>query len=273
MKLFYFLPLVAFVFSCSESITTQSNANSTATQVDSILLNETDPIVENESPINFEFPSLDSLLISASLYEIDPNAETILLCHQAGYNRHEYDEIAPKLNDLGFNCITIDQRSGGIVFDIMNETTDRAITIELPVDYLDAEQDIIAAIDYSFEKYGKKIILWGSSYSSALALQIGANSTKLKAVVSFSPGDYFGDKKPLLSEIMPSFPLPFFITSSKSEAKEISLFLNGMDTDNKHIQFSPTAQGKHGSRALWENHDGNKEYWNAITTFLKQFLS
>jgi hypothetical protein len=37
----------------------------------------------------------------------------ILLSHQAGSNRAEYAPIAPRLVKPGFNCLAIDQRSGG----------------------------------------------------------------------------------------------------------------------------------------------------------------
>ena len=38
---------------------------------------------------------------------------TILLFHQAGTNRGEYEPIAPRLNAVGFDTLAIDQRSGG----------------------------------------------------------------------------------------------------------------------------------------------------------------
>ena len=74
------------------------------------------------------FPSNDGLEISADVYIADPNKDTafIVLFHQAGWSRGEYLEIAPKLNALGFNVMAVDQRSGGAINDVNNESTQRA---------------------------------------------------------------------------------------------------------------------------------------------------
>jgi len=71
------------------------------------------------------FPSKDGLTITADTYITNPDNKTpfIVLFHQAGWSRGEYNEIAPKLNKLGFNCMAVDQRSGGSVNGIQNETT------------------------------------------------------------------------------------------------------------------------------------------------------
>ena len=66
--------------------------------------------------------------------------------------------------------MAIDQRSGGPIADQANETNQRALAKGLNVDYLDAIPDIKAAISYASNRYNKKVILWGSSYSSTLVL-------------------------------------------------------------------------------------------------------
>lgn len=266
MKNYYFLLLSLIIISCGENSNTESETVSNSEIDTTQTTSEVE--IEEEYPIPVEFSSLDKITISGAIYKIDETSPSILLCHQAGYNRHEYDEIAPKLNDLGFNCITIDQRSGGVLNDFTNQTADRAIEQNLPVEYVDAEQDIIAAIDFTYDYFKQPVILWGSSYSSALALHIGATNDKLKAVVSFSPGDYFGDKKPLLKTTMLDMDLPYFITSSKDEATAITDFLKGRRPSENQIQFIPQAAGLHGSKALWENNPSQDEYWNAIKDFL-----
>ncbi len=35
------------------------------------------------------------------------------------------------------------------------------------------------------------------------------------------------------------------------------------------VFFKPKKEGKHGSKALWSNNPDNKEYWEALTKFLK----
>ena len=96
-----YLSCFSLLISCADTKPTNSETLLASTN-DSLKIEN--PIVEEEiskAPEYVEFPSLDGLPISATVYEISPEAYTILLCHQAGYNMHEYDEIAPRLNDLG----------------------------------------------------------------------------------------------------------------------------------------------------------------------------
>src|SRR5262245_40220575 len=69
-----------------------------------------------------EFPSGDGLMITAIVYEIDSTSPVIVLCHQARMSNYEYAEIAPKLNQMGFNCLAADLRSGGSMDAHENET-------------------------------------------------------------------------------------------------------------------------------------------------------
>ncbi len=221
-------------------------------------------------PEKVEFPSRDGLLISAIVYEISDDAPVILLCHQARFNKFEYAGIARELNKLGFNCVAIDQRSGGPISNQPNETNLRARKAGKPTSYLDAEQDILAAIDYVANRYQKPSILWGSSYSSTLALYIAASNDKVSAVVSFSPGNYFAKEKGSLIDILPTFKKPMFITSSKEEIKYIDELLRKMDLNDKQIHFKPEGTGYHGSRSLWQGMPGGDEYWKAIKAFLAE---
>lgn len=220
-------------------------------------------------PEKITFPSLDGLAITANLYHSDTNAPVILLCHQAGYNKYEYTRIAETLVEKGFTCVAIDQRSGGPLGEEENETTLKAIALGKPIDYLDAEQDIVAAVNYASNKYNKKIILWGSSYSSTLALWIALENKNVAAVISFSPGDYFIEEKGSLTEKLKNLNKPMFVTSSKTEAVEINTMLANVQMDSTKIQFTPKSIGKHGSRALWQTSEDNQEYWTAVSNFLE----
>ena len=226
--------------------------------------------VKKHQPIAIEFKSLDGLLISGDLYEIDKNKPVILLCHQAGYNKVEYADIAPKLNEMGYNCLAIDQRSGGSFAGKPNKTFQRAKEKGLPIEYIDAQQDIVSAIDLLNKKYNKKVIIWGSSYSSSLVLFELLQNKNVKGSISFSPGDYFGDKKPSLSTVFSKVEKPFFITSSKQEAVTLSALVDKKQLKENQIQFIPESDGFHGSRALWEGQEGADEYWEAIKIFLKK---
>jgi len=215
------------------------------------------------------FQSLDSLLITGHLYVANPDFPYILLCHQAGFNKFEYKDIALKINKLGFNCMAIDQRSGGTVDSIYeNQTARRAEEKNLPTTYLDAEQDIIAAINYVSKLCGKPIILVGSSYSASLSLKIAAQNSNVKAVAAFSPGEYFGDKL-IVAQSIKGMSKPVFVTSSKKEAPAVSALISEVKSDIK-IQYTPQADGRHGASAMWEKFEFSAEYWKAFSDFLEK---
>ena len=98
------------------------NHNSEITATVSEKLNE---------PRKIQFLSLDSLIVTANLYDRGNEFPVILLCHQAGFNKIEYTEIAKTLYNKGFNCLAIDQRSGGNILESFNETLLEANITEL----------------------------------------------------------------------------------------------------------------------------------------------
>ncbi|MFZ5551731.1 MAG: alpha/beta hydrolase [Bacteroidota bacterium] len=214
-----------------------------------------------------EFPSKDGLLISANSYEITNSHQYILLCHQAGYSRGEYKETAKKFNELGYNCLAIDARSGDECNDMVNETAKRAKAAKKGTTYLDAEQDIIAAIEYISGKTGQKVVLCGSSYSASLALKIGKENENVEAVLAFSPGEYMRDVN--LAETIKGFNKPVFITSAKSEVKDYEGIAAAIESTIKDI-FVPAEEGIHGSSALWEETKNHTEYWAAVEKFLEK---
>lgn len=213
-------------------------------------------------------PSLDGVLIHGKLYESTvQNSKVMLLCHQAEYSKGEYNETAPKLKKMGYTCLAIDQRSGLSVNGDVNLTARNAKDRELPTTFDDAEQDIRSALYFLFEKYERKIILFGSSYSAALVLKIAASEKdKVEMVVVFSPGEYLHDEK-TVNKSLQKLDMPVFITCSQEEIKSTTTLLDGVD-NKKMVFFKPTKEGKHGSKALWASNSNSKEYWNALTEFL-----
>jgi len=205
--------------------------------------------------IQVEFPSLDGLMMNANIYEINKSSP-----------------IIQKLNKQGFNCMAIDQRSGGPIANQVNETALRALEQKKGINFADAEPDIIAAIDYAKEKYSGKLILWGSSYSATLAIYIGLNNQKVEAAIAFSPGDYWDDERGDLSKILKKFSKPLFITSAKMEAEGMNKILSGVELGDNQMYYEPKEMGHHGSRALWEGQIGGVEYWEAVTKFLSRLL-
>lgn len=232
-----------------------------------------DSIAQVKEPFKkLEFQSLDSLLISANLYEIDKQAPLIILCHQRGFNKFEYAGIAERLNGLGFNCLAIDQRCGGPIANQPNETWLRAIDANKPVDFLDAEQDIKAAINYGYSLYNNNVILLGSSYSSTLCVYEAISNDSVDAVIAFSPGNYFfyDGVKPDLTLLMKDFKKPFFLTAANNEMPYVRELVLSTPRSEKQVVFAPEGEGWHGARALWPNQEDGEEYWVALEKFLNQ---
>ena len=221
------------------------------------------------------FPSKDGLTVTADLYKSHPSSSPfIVLFHQAGWSRGEYGEIAPKLNEMGFNCLAVDLRSGGGVNGIKNETNAAAKRANKGTDYLDTYQDIEAAIDYTKSNQVQgKILIWGSSYSSSLVLKYaGDNVGDLDGVLSFSPGEYFkSESKSYVVSSVKNISIPVFVTSSKNEKNSWENIFAAMPSSQKR-SFLPKTKGNHGSKALWSKFADSNEYWEAVSSFLSQFL-
>jgi pimeloyl-ACP methyl ester carboxylesterase len=217
------------------------------------------------------FESTDGIKIHADIYDnnVDENLPVILLFHQAGYSRGEYRPIAPMLNELGYACISIDQRSGNKVNGIINETHLQAVKKGLGSNYIDALTDLRATVDYALEKYqNRKIILWGSSYSSSLIFILGTEyKTQVKALLAFSPGEYFTYREKEIKDFAKLVECPVFITSARSEKKDWESIYEAINT-TKYFYF-PDFKGYHGSKALWESNPGNEKYRTEVKQFLK----
>ena len=249
--------LLSIFLLCTSITTLASNANSA-----------TDNGTHETIIRTVSFPSLDKLDVTADLYYIGDDHPLIILCHQARFSRGEYIESAKKFNELGYNCMAIDQRSGNEINNVINKTAYLAEKKGLKQDYLSAEQDIIAAINYASSINLDDIILLGSSYSASLVLKIASVNKKVRAVMSFSPGEYFGAQLNLQTSIQ-SLDVPCFITSSRKEFSSIKVLTSKLNT-SKITLFLPNEEGKHGSKALWSSYKHNEEYWCAIKKFLKE---
>lgn len=215
------------------------------------------------------FTAKDGLVITADLYFGSTQNPYIILLHQAGYSRGEYKEIAPKLVNLGYNCLALDQRSGDEVNFVKNETATRAKEKNLAGNYLDALPDIHAAIDYVKQKTNKPIVLWGSSYSASLSLIVACDELKVGALIVFSPGEYFQPNDFVKSKIS-KLSIPVLALSSKAEYPTMVEMLSAVPKKLVTTFKPSTDEGKHGSKALWESNPSNKEYWMAVTMFFSK---
>ncbi len=212
------------------------------------------------------FRTLDDRTVFGELYDIGNNKPVILLLHQFGYNKYEYSDIAPKLNDMGFNALAIDLTGGGTFAGHNNETVDKGSPIDNSpenrrkmIERIKGELE--AAIDYLNKKYNRKVIVWGSSYSANYAISITKNDN-VNAAISFS-GLANGLSKELLK-----LEKPVFMTSSKEEASQIKTLLKDVPQKENLIHFIPNSEGGHGSSVLWNGQPYAAEYWEAVKAFL-----
>ena len=218
------------------------------------------------------FESTDGIEITADVYiKHKKSAPIIVLYHQAGWSRGEYKEIAPKLNALGFNCIAIDQRSGGKINGVINQTHLKAKEKGLNTKYLDAYVDMKAALLLAKENLTTdRVIIWGSSYSSALVFRL-ANEINVDGLLAFAPGEYFHSKR-YIQDFAKDIDIPVFVTSAKNEHMKWKFIYDAVP-NKKKVSYLPSTKGNHGSRALWEKFPDNEGYWVEVKSFLKQFTN
>ena len=134
-----------------------------------------------------------------------------------------------------------------------------------------AQRDMQGAVDWAAAQ-GRPVILWGSSYSAALAFPVAAaNPGKVKAVLAFSPGEYF-DGKPAIASAAKAVTVPVFVTSAPSaeEQAEAKPIFDAAAAKDKTL-FVPQ-HGVHGSSTLIaaKNPAGAASEWTAVQTFLKK---
>lgn len=273
-KALLFAASATFFIACSNENANngnQGNADTVPTaneEIEPVTAEKTAPLDEPVTVTTVEFPSKDNLMITADIYKRGASDDPyMLLCHQAGFSRGEYKETAYDFVDRQFNCMAIDQRSGNAANGVKNETAKRAKAAKLNQNYIDAEQDIVAAIDYLYELSGEPVVIVGSSYSSALVLKIGKGNPKVKAIISFSPGEYY--KKHSVQSWADGMDKPLFVTSSKSEGPAAAEVCANVSAELL-THFVPEKAGVHGSRALWSKQDNRDEYWAALDAFLKK---
>lgn len=215
--------------------------------------------------------TFDGIEIKADVYENkDTSSPIILLFHQADFSRGEYRQIAPKLNKLGFTCISIDQRSGKEANGILNETHIQALDKNLKTEYLDALPDLKATINYTLKQYkNRKIILWGSSYSASLVFILGNEyQNNIAGIIAFSPGEYFKYNGRKIKDYASNIKCPTFITSNIDEEKDWAEIYKKLPSTK--YSYIPKSNGQHGAKALWDSNEGHEMYWKETESFLSK---
>jgi pimeloyl-ACP methyl ester carboxylesterase len=213
------------------------------------------------------FITSDSLEVTADLYLVNEEYPFLILFHQEGSSRGEYNETAQKFSKLNFNCLAVDLRSGENSNYVRNETASKARETGTPARFIDALNDIEASIEYAYNINNQNVILIGSSYSASLCMIAGKNNPDVKAVIAFSPGEYFGDDL-RIEQQLDTFPKPLFVTGTETEYPYITQMLQKITTQSNVTFFKPdNSPGQHGSMALWEENPSKDEYWLALLLF------
>lgn len=255
------LPFICFVLivsACQENNKTNKNSKSTQTK-------------------EISFTTSNNIKIVGDLYENNKTSPVILLFHQGGSNaRGEYAPIIPTLLEKGFNILAIDQRVGGQYYGSYNRTLANIPThgFDDGYGYCDAYNNLEGALEYIINAgfTGNKII-WGSSYSGTLAIQLAAkNSDKISGVLAFSPAAGNSMKDCASTKYFETIKVPLLLLRPPHE----------MERENAKAQFKLAKEnghqtyiakhGVHGSSMLVEERVGNdvSDTWNVVTTFLEQ---
>jgi len=208
----------------------------------------------------------DGVKVHGRLYEAAKPKALILLFHQAGSSKDEYAKIAPRLRDAGYSALAIDQRSGGGLYG----TNETAKGLGRDADYLEARPDLQAALDWA-QRQKLPIILWGSSYSSALIFPLAASDPDgIVGLLSISPGEYFDDKH-MIRAAAAKLKVPVFIASTDSpeEVSEADPIMAALPKNPASVRYIPQ-HGVHGSSMLIakRNPEGAEAGWGAVLTFL-----
>ena len=217
-------------------------------------------------PVQFE--ASDGVTVHGAWYPAKEPAATILLFHQAGANKAEYATIAPMLAKAGYNALAIDQRSGGDMFGGTNETV-AGIGGSAP-DYEAALADMDAALAWARTK-GEPVIVWGSSYSAALAFLLAAQHPgEIAALLTFSPGEYLKDKQ-AVRQAASKVSIPIFtMAADGKEANAAMAILSAVPRETNEPVVPQ--HGAHGSSTLIaaENPKGAEANRAGVMAFLKQ---
>jgi len=218
-----------------------------------------------------QFKTSDNITVFGDLYTNGKDKTTILLFHQGGSNaRGEYGPIIPQLLDLGFNVLAIDQRNGGQVYGKYNRTVAQFNNLEYS--YCEAYLDLSHALDYLIMSgYVGKKVLWGSSYSATLAIQLASKrSESIHGLLAFSPASGGPMKACLPSKYFEKIKTPFLLLRPAKEMEIESVKAQyDLALSFKH-SVHIAANGVHGSSMLIADRTENPvdQTWKVVIDFL-----
>ena len=223
---------------------------------------------EAQPAIPLTLKASDGLTVHGLVYKAPRPKALILLFHQAESSKDEYATIAPRLVQAGYSALAIDQRSG----DGMFGTNETAAELGRKADYLDARPDLQAALEWG-RKQNLPIILWGSSYSSSLIFPLAVSDPQgIKALLAFSPGEYFADPR-MIRRAAAKVTVPVFIasTNGKDDLTKADEIMAALPKNSANVRFVPP-HGVHGSSTVIQsrNPEGADANWRTVLAFLNR---
>ena len=203
-------------------------------------------------------------------------APIILLFHQGGGDaRGEYGPIIPRLVAQGFNVMAVDTRGGGTRFGGRN----RAAATDSTFRYCEALAEVDGAVDAARKQgFSGPLVLWGSSYTAALVMQVALRrSTEVRAVLAFSPasGPPMAGCEPegIAAELMRSGVHVLAVRARREMSVDLVIDqVNAFRTAGVPVYIAEA--GAHGSSTLVpERVQGDVEpHWNRVQEFLRTAL-
>lgn len=240
-------------------------------------VNETIDVAEHNNTTEISFHTPDSIQIFGDLYKNDKKENTIILFHQGGSNaRGEYATIIPRLVEEGFNVLAIDQRVGGQIYGSFNRTLANIPTNSFNdgYGYCDAYNNLESALNFIIDSgfTGNKII-WGSSYSASLAIQLAnRRQDDIAGVLAFSPATGGSMKECLPDPYFESLKRPLLLLRPPNEMENEGPKLQ-LELAKKYNHQTYVAQyGVHGSSMLVKERVGHdvEETWKVVYAFLNE---
>jgi dienelactone hydrolase len=200
----------------------------------------------------------------------DGSAPVVLLFHQAGSNRGEYGPIAPRLRDMGFTALAIDQRSGGKRWEHANLTVQK--NGGESTTFLAALADLEAALEWAHDgRSPKSVVVWGSSYSASLVFLLAQkHSDRIDGILSFSPGEYLATRREEVRTAAREVSHPTLIVTPAGERERAEGIHDALASEDKQLVIP--RQSRHGSSMLVSDRNaGAEDIWPGVEEFLKRF--
>lgn len=237
-----------------------SDSNSTA-DANTTAPNASDPNSSSTDTGTETTLTVSGITVYGTLRKAKENNErVILLFHSEENNKHEFDSYQSNLTLSGYDTLAIDMRSGAKVGTNDNKTVSQAGT---SIEFRFVETDVRAAIDWAETQSYSTIVILGSSLAASVAIKVARSTSKIDALVVFSPSQYLGTEK-IYTYVGQVF-VPFFAAAPSDERLAMNVILNNAVGSN--VTKVLDQAGSKGVALL-----DNETVFKSLLTFLRDSL-